>query len=473
MFDRRALLVLVCAACHAGPGASAGEDAASSDSSSTCGTGSSGSPQVTNLDDGTQLGYSLALLSGTAGGTEVSIASAGEVIAWPVVAGHYKALVPLAAGANTVQLTACGHTLALRLAFQPQTNDYYVRVVYVEGSNGGGTFDAPPGTPNTEADGVVRVQTAAWMWQTFYAEAMQRQGFGRTTFRLLLDANQRPVVTVARSTKTTAQLRAMTPNQIWSQLYTDFGALPNREQIKDVLILGGVSHFDPATAQLRAGGALGGGHEAMFHGADLFTWPPSVADVVPHFLDLTKVDATQLSDDSAGRHTYWANDTTTSGAVIHELGHTLGFAHNTDYTSIMYRGFDTWNRFFMASEPASDASPGIPQIADSDLPDALVDYEAMWLAYSRWFTQVPVADPGGAVTITQSGDTVTVSSPNKLRDIIFWDDNLTFDADELKTAPPSTKTYSAAQLRVRFPTATRIGLLVMDGAGKTQSFDVM
>ena len=114
---------------------------------------------------------------------------------------------------------------------------------------------------------------------------------------------------------------------------------------------------------------------------------------------------------------------------MHELGHTFGFAHNTDYTSIMYRGFDTWNRFFMTSEPPSDASDGIPQIQDSDLPHALVAYETMWLAYSPWFTQVPRVDPGGAVTITQSGDTVTVASPNKIRDIIFWDDNLTFDAD--------------------------------------------
>ncbi len=419
---------------------------------------------VTNLAPGEMLRYNLALVRGDAVDGPVTITSANESVSWPVVGGTWKALVPLAAGCNVVTLAAGGETLRFALRFEEQTTDHLVRPVYAEGADGPGTFDAPSGIANSEADGVARVQLAAWMWQTYYAETMNRAGLGRITFRLPLDSNGRPVVSVLRSTKTVAQLRTMTGGDIWSQLYSDFSALPDRENVKDVIVTS-FSHYDPGSGQVQAGAALGGGHQAMMHGADLFTWAPSLAAVAPSFVDTTAIDTSMYAVDSALRGpAFWASYTTTSGAVLHELGHTLGLPHDVDYASMMTRGFDGWNRTFMMSEP------GMSPIPDSALPVGLVTYQAVWLGADRWFTQGVTADPPSGITITPSGDALVISSANGVRVVMFWDGSNSFAADEPQDA--TQVTYSHATLHARFPSASSLRLLVRDARGESAEYTV-
>lgn len=428
---------------------------------------------VTNLSSGTTLGYNLPIVRGRALGTSVAITSNGGTVTWPVVGGLYKALVPLAPGRNTITLASGGERTSFRLVFSPQTTDHYVRPLWIEAADGDGSFEAPAGIPNTAADGAARVQIAAWMWQSFYAEAMLARGRGRTTFALKLDAQHRPIVTTVRSSKTLAELRAMADGDIWGQLYSDLGSDggAQRESIKDVGVLS-FSHYVAATRTIQAGGALGGGHQATMHGADVWTWPERLADVVPQFLATAVVDPAQLCDDSAGRGTVWANDATTAGALLHEFGHTLGFAHDQNYQSIMYRGFDEWNRYFMMSEPPdAGGGGGLAQIADSDLPIALVDYEAAWLAHSPWFTQTP-PPPSGTISVGVSGDTLTITCSDAVRDVIFWDGNLTQTADLYEGTPRSTVTYSVAALHARFPAISSLGILVEGNTGQSTAFDV-
>ena len=56
-------------------------------------------------------------------------------------------------------------------------------------------------------------------------------------------------------------------------------------------------------------------------------------------------------DDSGLRGTVWASAATGVGAMLHEMGHTFGLPHSTDGRSAMSRGFDLFNRRFVAYEP--------------------------------------------------------------------------------------------------------------------------
>lgn len=427
---------------------------------------------VTNLSSGTTLGYNLPLVRGQAPGTTVEIESNGEVVTWPVVGGFYKALVPLAPGDNAIALRAGDAQLTLALAFAPQTNDHLVRPLWVEASDGDGSFDAPPGTANTAADGAARVQIAAWMWQSFYAEVMAAQGRGRTTFALALDAQHRPVVTTVRARRTLAELRAMADVAIWSQLYSDLisdgGA--QRDAIKDVAILS-FSHYVPDTGELQGGGALGGAHQAMMQGSSVWTWPATLADVAPQLTATALVDTDRLSDDSAGRGTVWANAATTSGALLHELGHTLGFDHDVHDGSVMARGFDTWTRYFMISEPTSLGSRGLAPIADDDLPAGFVDYQAAWLASSPWFTQTPPPPLAGPISATTVGDDMTIESQAPIRVAIFADGGVSLGGDSFADARTKV-TYSLAALHARFRNTVQLYVHVEDASGQTANLYV-
>jgi hypothetical protein len=400
----------------------------------------------------------------------VTVRVGQDTRAWPVVAGRFKALVPLAPGCNDMTFATTGASAEFALTYAPQTNPRRVRPVYIITADGDGSFDAAPGEANDVASAVARIRLAARLMQTFTAEKMQVQGQGRRTFRLETDAAGVPVVQVFRSDLTTAQAYAMDAGALWGHFYGELG-LGNGDDVKVIAIMG-MSHYDAATGTLLAHGALGGGHLAMFGGTGLHTWATSLDDLVAHLSDTTFIDTSVLSDDSAGRGTYWANFSTGIGAAMHELGHTLSLPHPADGLTTMGRGLDHFNRAFMLSEPYSSAGPGLDVIQPSD--------EVGWdrsdvirLRYHRFLAlddrTYQVNQPPG---LTLDATSLRIDTAARVRGILYLVDGVGVSHDELLSSAPTSKVFTFDALRARFPGATRVTVSVVDGDGNFGDIDV-
>ena len=120
------------------------------------------------------------------------------------------------------------------------------------------------------------------------------------------------------------------------------------------LVIPAYSRFDAETKKMRCHTALGGGGGlALFGSGNIFTWPDSLNDVVAAFENSTPIDTERFQDDSVGRTCFWGAAATTIGAALHEIGHTLDLPHNTDYSDVMIRGYDQWNRLFVMRDAPS------------------------------------------------------------------------------------------------------------------------
>jgi hypothetical protein len=423
-----------------------------------------GAPVADNVVQREVLRYDLALVSGAAspGATTVAVEVGGQARSWPVVAGRWKALVPLAAGCNDIVLRTGAASAELALTFQPQTNPRRVRLAYVIASDSDGRFDAPAGEPNDQASAVARVRLAGRLMQTFTAEAMNAQGLGRRTFRLDSDGSGQPIVQVFRSSLTTAQAHAMTDLELYDQFKTelDTDATPD---VKWFAMLG-TSHYIPGVGTV-GHGARGAGTFCIFGSTGLHTWAQSVDEVVARWSDARTIDTTQLHDDSAGRGTYWANYATGLGAAMHEIGHTLSLPHAPYGSSVMNRGFDHVNRTFLMTEPPHAYSSGIAPITSLD-ERGWDPAHAVRLRYHRFLGHDDVAYPTNTLpAIFSTGTAARVEAASPLRQVMVEVDGESFESEHWPAGGPLVHEIPLDTLRAWHPGKTWAWLSAIDRDG--------
>ena len=191
------------------------------------------------------------------------------------------------------------------------------------------------------------------------------------------------------------------------------------------MVLAAFTRKDPESGKMLAHTALGGGNLGLFGSASVFSWPRSLNDAGPAFLDARKVDPKQVHDDSAGRHTWWGCASTTIGATLHEMGHTFGLPHCTDRFGIMTRGFDYFNRFFNLHEPPSGRR--LKPFAFGSADEArFADVSSSYLRWSRWFTlddSPPANDPPNAqpkISFDKKNKRFAIESVSPIRWLGFW-----------------------------------------------------
>jgi hypothetical protein len=297
--------------------------------------------------------------------------------------GRFKALTELVPGVNHLVIQAGKHRKTLDLTYQPQTNANVVRMVYAVDSTGDTTYQTP--VKGDAQDYVGKLGTMMLMMQTFSAERMNDIGMGRKTFNLELDANGKVKVHVMKCNKTAQEVFTMGGGRgkLFSYLAGQTNQnLPSKNSRN--VIYAGFSRFNPETKQNMAYTALGGGNTAVFGGTNMYCYPSRLADVQKAFMNATPIDTDNFSSDSAGRHAFWANASTSIGATLHETGHTFDLPHVRDWTGVMSRGFDFFSRFWTLQEA--------PKRGQTKLTDFKEDRAAKWelgsaafLNSSPWF----------------------------------------------------------------------------------------
>ena len=269
---------------------------------------------------------------------------------WPCVDSHFKAMVHLVPGPNTITFTFA------------QTRDYHFHVNYIPllqnpplslvifiGSDSPGTFDVPPekGDQNTLQYAIEKLRVAGYMWQAFCSEQLHRNGMGRRTFRLeeawLPDTvseqdkgimRNTAKVHIVRSKHTVVEIcdvrRAQqSPEQdhnvqdLFSFFLDDLRDTPPFDKPCHVAGLILDSHWDTSKQVTRGHAAVGGGAGdcalGIFGSHLLHAWPTSIEDIVPSFMNATPTDTRYVANDANESGEWWRAINIGMGAMVRNL----------------------------------------------------------------------------------------------------------------------------------------------------------
>ncbi|CAH1801671.1 unnamed protein product [Owenia fusiformis] len=330
--------------------------------------------KVTNLEHGDVLTYSLALIKGDvkqpcrAAVVCVYTVENKRKITWPIVEGLFKAFVELRPGLNHVLLEYADSTLTLDLTYKQIKFNKFVLPIYIICSDDEGHFQADEDQPNDISIAKRKIILNAKLLQTFTAEKLKEQGFGRKTFQLVTDSTGKVACHTFTTKLKLAEVHSMTAYDLWVYFAKEIicSGFPNKENYKWFAFMSFTRYTPPSSGIIptshseiikctKAYAALGGGGLALFGTATMHTWAHKLEHLTKCFTNNKKIDKTKLMDDSAYRGYYWANYSTGLGSSLHELGHTFDLAHNP--SGIMARGFDDLYRVFIVPTSTPHLTP--------------------------------------------------------------------------------------------------------------------
>ncbi|MCL4193151.1 MAG: metallopeptidase, partial [Thermoguttaceae bacterium] len=362
---------------------------------------------VENVASGETLRYPVALLRGRAPG-EAQLRVVNRDHHRPdgacqaaVVRDRFVTLVELVPGRNRLKLSTDRESADLSLTYRPMTTPYQVNVVYVTAGDGDPRYITQ--RDDDRQNFADKLDTAAKLMQTFTAEALAEQGFGRKTFKLDLDPAGRVRVHLLKHPLARAELQAEGFDLYGTLAGWLDGQFPM--QFNKNMVLMAFTEKN-AAGELKAHTALGGGGMGLFGSGSLFSWPNSLEDAAAVFADTTPIDASRVHDDSVDRSVIWGLASTTIGATLHEMGHTFDLPHSPDPFCIMSRGFDHFNRRFSAIEPPSKHAPEPYAFRDDEVARYWPFFAAQ-LAHHRWF------QPDAADYDTERGPTIRLDWAKK------------------------------------------------------------
>lgn len=363
-------------------------------------------PRVLSVSDGSWVHQKVLLLFGECADVQRPIDGQLTILhhqdnfpstQWPVCDSHFKALVYLQPGPNRLRLDFTSprlstngqlqtHSAWININFLPLNSSPPLQLCILVAKDSPETYDAVPERVQKEGNGMAtairKFRMAAYLWQAFTAEQMNRNGFGRRCYRYEEEwqpgtmtwrdfqsgtMRNEAKIHIVRVDKTVKEIQDLDIAQQYEpakkkgelfSIATDavrayFGPRPGQRQYVSCMFLD--THWDKKVGTVRGHAALGGGDDtiklAIFGSHCLQSYPAHIEEVVPAFSDCTRTDTNYVANDCNDGGSNWEAANIGIGAHLHETGHLLGCPHQE--SGVMLRDYVRLNRTFLCREPYS------------------------------------------------------------------------------------------------------------------------
>ncbi|WP_028595630.1 PA14 domain-containing protein [Paenibacillus assamensis] len=360
--------------------------------------------EVTNFSDNQTIDYPLPLIRGLladTNATSIAVTNTSsnrntKVMQGQVHQGQFKVFADLVPGENSLLIQHGTQQTTLKLTYVPQSNNAVVRIFWYVPSDGNTHYQTH--IPNDPQNYAAKLSTFMKVIQSFTAESMNNNGYGRKTFNMELDNTTGKVnVHVLKSNHPISYYHNKTYKG--DDLYYEVaGLIPQQYPQAGTknLAFVGFTKYDAASNYMYANVALGGGDYSVSGGSCAWLFPNDETEVQSKFSNFSILDPAFSGGEPT---TIQKAMSVCYGVGLHELGHAFELPHEGGPNSIMQRGFDWLHRFFVLKDGNGYV------FNDNELPE--------------W-------DPVSAVTLNNSpffkarqqprgiaaGGTVTVSNPN-------------------------------------------------------------
>lgn len=305
-------------------------------------------------------------------------------LTYPVNERHFKATVILTPGENRLTfVTDTNVSRHLFLDYTPLLQDQPIHLCLLVAKDSPLQYDTPQVQgqregPNEMDLAIRKLRVGARLMQAYTNEQMLRNGFGNrtfnfveeygwdTTFRQKEAMRSTIKIHVLRADETVAQIRdynlaQQNPNGsdtgglfplAMRALKKYGGPFTQSEKPVQAAVMFMDAHWDGK--MLTGHAALGGGDDqiklAIFGSHGLYSWAPSIEQLVPYMTDDTRAGP-DVANDNGECGTYWECFQITLGAFMHEIGHLLGCPHQEN--GVMLRDYTVLNRSFLTKEAFS------------------------------------------------------------------------------------------------------------------------
>ncbi|WP_028546591.1 PA14 domain-containing protein [Paenibacillus taiwanensis] len=311
--------------------------------------------EATNFTNNETIQYSLPLIRGfvsdisasTITLTNTSSNRSTKVMQGISEQGQFKVFADLVPGENNLIIQSGTKQATLKLNYVPQTNKAKTRIFWYVPSDGNTNYQTQ--LANDPQDYAAKLSTYMKVIQSFTAESMNNNGYGRETFNLEQNQTTGKVeVHVLKSNHPTSYYYNTSYNK--DNLYSEVAELIPQQHpqagTKNLAFVG-FTKYDAAAKYMYAHTALGGGDYGVFGGSTVWLFPSDETQIQSKFADLSPVDPDYVGEPAT---TVQKAISIGYGAALHELGHALGLPHEGGPNSIMWRGFDWLHRFFVLKD---------------------------------------------------------------------------------------------------------------------------